>query len=57
MENRVAPAITVLFFIFLMGLSIFSVSYDARPFSGNAMTSGTVQLAALYRSAGTSTST
>lgn len=55
MQNRVAPTVTVLFFIFLMGLTIFSVSYDARPFSGDAMTSGTVQLAMLYKSAGTST--
>lgn len=47
-QNRMVPTITVLVFMFLMGLSIFSVSYDAKPFSGNAMTSETVKLAALY---------
>jgi hypothetical protein len=35
--------------MFLMGLSIFSVSYEADQFSGNAMTSGTVQLATLIK--------
>jgi hypothetical protein len=44
------PALTASFFLFLIGISIFSVQYKTRQFSGDAMASDIMQLATIFDS-------
>ena len=42
------PALTALFFLFLLGIAIFSVRYKTKQFSGDAMASDIHKLALLF---------
>lgn len=48
--NYLVPALTTTFFVLLIGIAIFSVRSKTKQFSGDAMASDIMQLAAIFKS-------
>ncbi len=46
----IVPALTIGFFVLLIGIAVFSVRYKTKQFSGDAMASDITQLAAIFKS-------
>ncbi len=46
----IVPALTVGFFLLLIGIAVFSVRYKTKQFSGDAMASDITQLVAIFKS-------